>query len=218
MATEVKESAEAKEDGGKKLAALLLNKSALKAVLPAVSKERSRYTPDGIRLTEDFIEATDGHKAIRVTTPSIKGGFPSVRGFVPSGFTECLLPRSTAQELVDALSDTDRYAIPILGCAAISSDGDGAITAVVTDLDTTHILTPKAMRGKFPDIQAVLDMVKVNFSVALNPTFLREIAQAAEDLNADSIKIDFDEPTKAVRFEAKREGQTMTALLMPMRV
>jgi DNA polymerase III sliding clamp (beta) subunit (PCNA family) len=200
---------------------ILINKHNISAVLPAISNEESRYTMRAIHITEQFTEATDGHRAIRVSNPADADpkDFPCVPGFTPNGFKEGLLSLDAAKQLVKAFPKRCGH-MPILNHAAVTTHDD-KLQLAVTDLDNPQVFNPRPITGNFPDVQRVVDDAKAKcttFEITLGPEYLADMALAAHKFGATTITLKFADATSAVLMEAENpDHQQWTGVLMPRR-
>jgi hypothetical protein len=133
----------------------LLNRKNLLAT-KFTAQEESRYTINGILITENETVGTDGHILARVSLPTdvYVQDFPTIEGFTPNGFKSAVLPSKTAQELEKAIPKS-KYQ-PILNHAAVT-EHDGKLQLAVTDLESPRVITARPVEGTFPNWQAVFE-------------------------------------------------------------
>jgi hypothetical protein len=212
----------------------MLNKHNLN-VAQFASKEESRYTMNGVLVTPNETVATNGHYLVWCGKDSVEAeNYPLIPGFVGASeqFKPFILSRESA--LAIAKVTPSKAKIPILNHVAVSGDGS---QMAVTDLDRPQVFPVRPVEGKFPQWEVVVPKFEqAVFSISVNAEYLAAIAKQfagfVDDRNhkvtlsfyADSMKS--DEPVATVgrdvsghsiRFDGVRDGQGMTAVLMPVR-
>jgi hypothetical protein len=212
---------------------MLLNKHNLN-IAALCSKEESRFTLKAILVTPEASVETDGHQLIKVTLPNLKvESFPDIANKPKPVDTwkPFLLPASEALNIVKALPK--KSSIPVLKCAAVTeaTDQNGHASILVTDLEMTREFNPKKPEGNFPDYERVMPKdEEVEYRTAFNPELLGRVLKQVQDFISEDKTVrrgirhfngcilSFTKPNGALRIEAKNdEGQTMTAVVMPMR-
>ena len=201
---------------------LLLNKFNF-LVTDFLSQNESRYTLNGVNVSTKGTEATDGHVAVRISLPDQKGSvnYPSIRNFTPEHSPKpFLIPRDTAKRLRSAIPKDKN--IKILNHVAVGQGDEFTLELAVTDLNKTQVFQPHKMNGKFPDVDSVFALAEkdAQFEIAVNPDYLMRICRAAKSFTKNrfpAILLRFSSATGALGLYAKNdEGQTMSALVMPM--
>lgn len=103
----------------------MLNANNLKVAKIAREDDGSRYTLSAINVTPDYTEATDGHQALRVTTPKTCGevsDFPEVPGVQPvNEFPSFLLGKEQAENLLKMLGNK-KTPFPILNNIVVGAE------------------------------------------------------------------------------------------------
>lgn len=103
----------------------MLNANNLKVAKIATNDDGSRYTLSAINVTPDYTEATDGHQALRVTTPKTcgeVGDFPEVPGVQPvNEFPAFLLGKEQAENLLKMLGNK-KTPFPILNNIVVGAE------------------------------------------------------------------------------------------------
>jgi hypothetical protein len=204
---------------------MLLNKFNL-SIAKLASKEVSRFTLSGIHVTPKATVVTDGHSLMAVSTLETPAeGFPNR---TDSGLTlqDTFKPFNLSAELaLKAAADLPKRSnLPILQCAAIAVNGDPNKPKVLTTDLERHAEYPAMESANFPDWERVMPRTDAaNFAISLDARKLKPILEQfiafADTVSKDRAPVTFrfEDPTKAVRMDAKANEQTMTGLLMPMR-
>lgn len=214
----------------------MLNKHNL-TVAQFASKEANRYTMNGILVTPDATVATNGHYLVWCGTEPERESedYPQIEGFkgASDAFKPFVLDRDAALAIAKVTPSKEN--IPILNHVAVSEDGS---QIAVTDLDRPQVFPVRGMTGKFPQYEQVIPKLEdAVFAISVDASYLAQIARqfagfVSDERNhrvtlsfyADSLKS--DEPTATVgrdvsghpiRFDGVRDGQGMTAVLMPIR-
>lgn len=203
---------------------LLLNKHNFTPakILPKVG---DRYTCSALCITPEYTEATDGHRLVRVTNPKMEAkNYPVIDGFSPNGNPErFLLPGKTALVIQKAIPSSE--SIPILNYAAVTTEHGAqgqSLAVAVTDLSSPQVFRSRPDTTKYPDsTDKVLNPTDPPvFQLTVNAAYLSELAKMAAGFSSDncpSVTLTFYGKDKAVRMDAKGDGQHMTMVLMPMR-
>lgn len=204
---------------------ILLNKNNLRIVSFCAKKE-SRFTLSAIRVSAKGTCVTDGHQLVMVSLPvDCKAeSFPTVSTMpVGDGKEEGLLPRDFVAKLEKRIPV--KQPIPILNNVGLTFDGaEGSVHAVVTDLNTSEVLLSKMFAGNFPNVEAVIpaeNKIPV-FEFSVSADCLLELARSAGlhmgDAQTPAVKLKFYSEDSAMRMDCRNtEGQTWTAVLMPLR-
>lgn len=113
---------------------------------------------------------------------------------------------------------------PVLAHAVVYSKSDGAAFLGVTDLERSQVFQPRKLSGNFPDWQRLMpNQADAKFTIAFNAKYIAELMQQFMGASADPTKAfvtwRFTDNISAVRMDAVvGDAQTMTAILMPVRV
>ena len=205
---------------------LLLN-SANFLVTDFISKNQSRYSLNGLLVSDKGTCSTDGHICVRVSLPEQKGrNYPKIRNFTPDPDPKpFLIPRATATKLAAAIpKGKKKNGLPILKHVAVGQGDEFSLELAVTDLDNTQVFQPRRMNGQFPQVDVVFAQAEsdARFEIALNPDYLMRICRAAAKFSkgrTPAVLIRFSSADKALGIYAKNdEGQMMSAVVMPMRM
>ncbi len=200
---------------------VLLNGS-VRGVLPFVSRDGTRPVLQGVRVTPDYVEATDSYKLCRITLnsptaqdyPHLPGGESAVAE-IPEGGV--VVEGRTLGKALRSLPN--KSALPILSHVAVKPVGE-LVQLSSTDLGETSVLYSKRVSGISPDIDELLSRVRTNepkATVSVDVKHLRALIKGADDFGADVVTIEVREPLSPVVVLAEDSGQTFTALLMPVR-
>jgi DNA polymerase III sliding clamp (beta) subunit (PCNA family) len=204
----------------------MLNKHNL-SIASFTSKEASRYTLNGILVNPDSTVATNDHYLVWVSgnPESTAKDYPHIPGFAGASdtFVPFILGRDAA--LAIAKVTPSKESIPVLNHVAVSEDGS---VMAVTDLDRPQVFPIQPVEGKYPDYAAVIPKFEDAVArISVNAEYLAAIAKQfagfANDAHktvtlsfyADSGEKEID--NRPMRFDGTRDGQGMTAMLMPVR-
>jgi len=193
------------------------------------SKEESRFAITGILVEEHATVATNGHYLAWVSEDSAEASaFPIVPGFGAAAADErkkFLLDRESALAIAKAVPNGK--SLPILSHVAVKTEtnvenGETQGVLAVTDLERPQVFHPKPSSGQFPNYQAVIpDWDKAKFRISVNADYLALIAKAFAGFAGEphkTVVLSFYGEDHAMRFDGStRDGQGMTAVLMPMR-
>jgi hypothetical protein len=98
---------------------------------------------------------------------------------------------------------------------------DEATLATTTDMDTEKTISIKNKDSLYPDIENTMPKGEPIVSVQLSPAYLKTLCEIAIAMSEDDepINISFYEESKPLKLTTnnKKTGQTMTALIAPMR-
>jgi hypothetical protein len=169
---------------------MIIRAETLKAVLPAVSNDDTRYLLDGVHVRPDgTIEATNGSVAIQAKehTPMPDEDFPLIPGVEsfhgnPEGNT--LISTAIVTSVLSAIAK--RSTIPILQCVQLAKNGtDGTATLAATDLQAPRVAKIGPTEQPFPAIDRVMpkadkpDTVDVLFAVDVLETICKAARAAS---------------------------------------
>lgn len=209
---------------------MLLNKHNL-AIAALASKDETRHDLVGLHVTATCTEATDGHRAARVTLPNDDpADFPSAAGVALNGTMPSLVaPIPAVKALAKAIPGKSRH--PILRNALVDTAAaeGGTFKAVVTDLETTTPIEARALDVRFPDFDAIMPKSPPYVSVGINGKYLSEVAKIAADMadgRACAIRLEIPAPNETgevigpvvIRVSNAETGQEGVFLIMPVRL
>lgn len=203
---------------------VLLDRSC-KAAVPFASRDITRQPLTGIRITPDYIEATDSYKLVRIThadgpspldfpkTPDVDD---SPCGPIPP--EGVIVDAQTVARALGDLPGKGRGTLPILQRVAVKP-GDYTVALTVNDLDRAVTHTARRIEGAFPPIDDLLaSATGPSGTISFNPRFLAQVAKAFCDFGATYVTLECRGSMKPALMRAKNtERQTMTVLLMPVR-
>ncbi|SRR6266480_2804773 len=207
----------------------MLNKHNLN-VAQFASKDETRFAMSAILVEEHATVGTNGHYLAWVSEDSTEPArFPIVPGFGPAAGEErkrFLLDRESALQIAKAVPNGK--SLPILSHVAVKTEtnvenGETQGVLAVTDLERPQVFHPKPTSGQFPNYQAVVPKWEdAKFRIAVNAGYLAQIAKAYAGFveahgTSQTVVLSFYGESDAMRFDGQREGQGMTAVLMPIR-
>ncbi len=201
----------------------MLNKNNLNMAKLA-SKADSKYTLAGILVEPTRTVVTDGYSLMVMALPAIlPDDFPKNGDVVATGtFEPFLLPSDTAAKILKVLPKKE--SIPILNHAAIGSvskseNGGTQAVMMTTNLETSNRFDIHCIEGKFPNWQAVVsDPAAASMTLTANAEILIPLLQQFVYAGSPAVTVRIYGPEAAIRFDGvSKEGQHITAMLMPMR-
>lgn len=179
----------------------MINKNNL-LVADFASKENSRTSLLDVRFTPKETMATNGHYLVRVTNVQNDTIVTSDRSFS--------IPAKAIQAIKVKKGDA----------VELATNGTGSSWNLTTGVSTYHL---EESTTTFPNVDMIMPKDSPAMSIGFDPGYLAKLAKAFAAFQGDarqkSVKVSFWTPDKPIQIEAKNEdGQTMTALLMPMRL
>lgn len=196
---------------------MIVRKETLQAVLPATTKDDTRYflkailvEPNGRCIATNghiMLLATDEHPEPDVEYPSKGGLIPEFKGSPDVGV---LLPCDMAEGLIKAMPKGKRSTIPILNGVQVGTNGEEGFTVVATDLESvrTGHLQANGKDQTFPKYERVLVPAdRPHLKVCLNTEVLKALIKSAEAAcDTKLTTITFEIPT-----ETKHQGRKSVA-------
>lgn len=203
---------------------MLLNKHNL-SIASFCCAEKSRFTLDGILVTPSCTVVTDGHRLVKVTTPTQQGGsdaFPALPNFTAvAKWKPFIMPRVDAQEIARAIPKVNT--IPVLNHAAVGAATKDSVQVAVTDLERKQVFDVRPCTGNFPDYERVIPTGEPVLEVGLNAKYMAEAFDALAkfgDKRMSACMLRIREKANAVEIFGRNldTGQEMTHIVMPLRV
>lgn len=194
-------------------------------LLKVTSKDASRRMLQGVHMTPDYAEATDGHILARVPHPSCAtpdeapANWQPMAAEAPAGQ---VIHADSLADLARALPKKER--IPLLTLAAVGRAAEGGPLIGVTGLAIEERrLTLEVIEGTFPNAVSIWPQGEVKFRVALNPRLLRVLAELGENDAGTSVVFNLrslDDHTQPIEFaiNGSYDRRPITGLVMPMRL
>jgi len=150
----------------------------------SLAEKEARYYLNGIHVTPDYTEVTNGHYLIRVDAP-YKGkrkealkDCPIVNEQSPiEKECEFVIPADTAKEIEKNIPK--ERSLTQLNNAWVVEDKEETATFVTTDLETTKPVTFRKVDEKFPRTDAIIDDVskKAPITIGFNAEYMMKICQ-----------------------------------------
>ncbi len=207
---------------------MLFNRSAF-VVRHAASRDETRYHINGVRFEADgTLVATDGHRLYRVETPAEMldpADFPDCGDVTPTedALEAFTLPLAAANAIVKAIPKNGT--LPALRHARLdvaATNANGRARLVTTDLETVAPLEARKLEGDFPNYRQVMPEGEPVATVAFNAKYLADAAKAVVEFTGNpraALKLElFGELSPARITATNADGQTFTAIVMPMRL
>lgn len=189
------------------------------------SGDPTRYGINGVHVTANGVEATDGRIALRVPFSLIDSeNFPPIAG-TSNERVDANIPLAPLREALKQAAK-GKSSIPALNMVRFSTTaaGDKAQLAT-TDLDNERVINAKVIDGQFPKIDQVWPTEEPSLSICLSAELLVKIcAWSVKHGQTDSegntsIRFDFIDNLSCVRFSVRLEdGRDAKGVLMPMRM
>ena len=202
---------------------MIVRKETLQAVLPATTKDDTRYFLKAILVEPNGrCIATNGHIMLLATDehPEPDAEYPAKGGLIPefkgSPDVGVLLPGDVAEGLIKAMPQGKRSSIPILHGVQISTNGDEGYTVVATDLESvrTGHLQANGKDQTFPKYERVLVPAdRPHLKVCLSTEVLKALIKSAEAAcDTKLTTITFEIPTETKHQGHKPHDCTFTNL------
>lgn len=186
-----------------------------------------RYYLNGIHITEDFTEVTNGHYLMRVD--SVKKGehddLPEREGLKPDkSEINCTIGAKVSKEIEKAIPIYRKVSsLPILQHSWIVQNGveNGQVKFMTTDLEQDKVITADKIDGKFPSSDKVLadaKKEKVVAEISFNAEYMMKLCEQFKKAEIKKVRLTIHGETKAMELKGENidEQQKIKALLMPM--
>jgi len=190
----------------------------------SLAEKEARYYLNGIHVTPDYTEVTNGHYLIRVDAP-YKGkrkealkDCPIVNEQVPvEKECEFVIPADTAKEIEKNIPK--ERSLTQLNNAWVVEDTEETATFITTDLNTTKPITFRKIDGKSLNTNAVIDNVskKAPITIGFNAEYMMKICQQYKKADIKCVSLSLFGLKKAMKLEgtSTEHDQTITTVLMP---
>lgn len=213
------------------------------AVRHAASKDSTRHSLNGIHFKSDgSTEATDGHWLLQVKAEVPPDDeWPSAMGCGIKSSDEKLepfvLPLEACDAIAKAIPKRNTRSMPVLSHAAldvVETNANGSARFVTTDLATTTPVEAQKVDGVYPSTEQVVpNLGDMTLAFAVDLALLAKVAKAAKEVRAanggdtvalgarfyvNSLGPDAMSPIRIELYDKGGSGDTMTAIVMPMRL
>ncbi len=184
-----------------------------------------RHYLDGIHITPEFTEVTNGHYLVRVSRPEglEVADLPAVHeimtGKKKGQKIDFILPASAAKEIEKAIPKNGT--IPILRNAWLGDNtNEEYIEFISTDLETHRPIKARKIEAKYPNTEAVLPKTPPNMSIGFNPDLMIKLCQQFKKMKINAVKLDLRGITEAMALSGQcpETLQKIEALLMPIKI
>jgi hypothetical protein len=188
-------------------------------------QEEGRLVFCGIYVTPAGTCETDGHQAVIVSDQNTEQPnlFGDIEGVVPAEhFTPFILDRESALKISKAIpkkasNDAAKYAV----VDATSENNENAMVSV-NDVFRQEILRARKISGTFPDLSRVMPAPeKALVTMSVNPELLGNVLKVAQKFckghGSPSVTLRFYPAGNPIRIDVQGDGQSFTAVVMPMR-
>jgi hypothetical protein len=174
----------------------------------------------GLLVSPTSTVETDGHQLIVVTSPESQPSlFPPDDEIADAEeFTPFILDRDSALKLAKIIPKPKEGAPRELAVIDISTETDGTATLAVNDDDRRTIVKSEKIAGDYPNFGTLIPPVEsARFEISFSSDLLGKILSAFEKFSGQ-ITIRLFGANQGARIDAERDGQVMTAVVMPMRI
>lgn len=198
----------------------------LKAIAPFVSKDDTRPILGSVHVHTDHIVATDSYRLARIWFEGMGANdFPKIGDMSPMEGTldGVNLDGKTFLKALGSIPAKKKRGfrgsvLPILNNVAAIESGPHNVVLGVTNLDESTMFVARRIEGAFPNYEDLFPKDKPQAVVALNASFLGDMAKAVKEFGADHVLIETRTPLKPVIFRAKNaQGGRFEAIQMPVR-
>ena len=202
----------------------VLNKFSLD-LAALVDKEKGRYL-NGIHVTSEFTEVTNGSYAMRIDNVKID---PDDYPNGPNGekiYTEeidAMISDDVAKRIQKSIPGIRSASLPILQNAVpgqnIKKDGTN-MELITYDLEVWNPINFRPIEERYPNIDAVFPKDKSEMELGFNPDFMIRLCQQFKKNGVKVVKLSLYNANCAMQLEGKNSDtdQEIKALLMPCKV
>lgn len=205
----------------------MYNKTNFRIASLAPGKER--YYLDGIHITEDYTEVTNGHYLMRVD--SVKkdehDDLPEKEGMKPTkDEINCTIDAKVSKEIEKAIPTYNKVrTLPILQHAWVIQNGEdnNQVKFGTTDLEHDKILIANKIEGKYPNSESIIEGLKKEkpiTKISFNPEYMEKLCQQFRKAEIRGITLTIYRDKKAMQLKGENieEQQKIVAVLMPMKI
>lgn len=204
-----------------------INKNNLLAAKIAAGKNDNRSVLRNLHFTPEYVEALDGHRAIRITYPDqIKPeDLPEDIKTAPKEEIKPFL--ISAETLKDIKFPKTNKSSPTFMTQAFidveRTNSNGSAYMTLSNLESKQTPEFKKSEEVFPNVDGIFPKGKPTLQIAVNPNYLSELSDIAGTITKDAgnpcMLLSFYGPLNPFLLEAVdfSANQKMSGLLMPMR-
>ena len=193
----------------------------------SLAEKESRYYLNGLHVTPNYTEVTNGHYLIRVDAPfsgkrkEVLKDLPTPNNYKPvTKESKFILPADTARELEKNIPN--ERSITILNNAWLVEDKEDEATFITTDMQTTKPVTFRKVDQRFPNTDSILEKIPKDapITIGFNPDYMIKICQQYKKAGIQGVALSLYGTETAMKIQGKdvHNEQTITSLLMPMKV
>jgi len=192
-------------------------------VTKAASTDETRYVLNGVYLeeTEKGLKATATDGCILATVEDIDkamGAEDFPVNVMPkdaeNGAVAAIVPTAAFNDIVKAVPK--RVTLPVLERVAVVM-GKATSTMGVTDLQNPTIKVAQNIDGVYPKYEQIIPRDKPALAISFDPEYMLKVCQIAKSFGLRGMKMEFTTPESPVKVSGKRDGQSLTIVLMPLR-
>lgn len=176
----------------------------------------------GLLVSPTGTTATDGRQLITVSAPEVQPNLFRANGIEPAEFfTDFILDRESALKIAKAIpndKETPELNYAVIDC---STENNETATLAIDENIRQEIVKARKIDAKYPSCEKLIpDKDRAKFTIRFNPTVLLPVLKAfdkfAKDQPSPSFTMRLYSAREGIRIDAMSNGQTMTAIVMPM--
>ena len=174
----------------------------------------------GLLVSPHSTTETDGRQLVIVTAPEAQPSlFPADDGIMEAEeFTPFILDKASALKLATVMPKPKEGDTREMAVIDVSTETDGTATLAINDDERRVIVKSEKIAGDFPNVGKLIpDIDRARFEISFNSDLLVPVLKAFQAFSM-SMTIRMFDSTGGMRIDAERDGQTMTAVVMPMRI
>lgn len=185
------------------------------------------YYHNGVHVTPEHTEVTNGHYLARVTVPfrgkelkEALNNLPKVENHEPkksNGDNEFTFPAKATVEVERSIPK--ETSLRQLNNAWITENTTEEEAEFVSyDMETVRPMKARKIEGRWPKSEAIFENLgKPEMTLGFSPEYMLKICQVFKKMKLRAIRLDIYGEKKAMRMMGRtEEGQEVTVLLMPM--
>lgn len=197
----------------------VLNKFSLDLVI--LAEKENRYYLNGLHVTSEFTEVTNGHYVMRISNVKVD---PNDYPVGPNGETlytkpiDIIVPTEVVKRLQKNIPT--KVHIPILQNAipgGNTKEDMSSVEFVMFDLTVWSPIIFKPENAKYPNTDAVMPEKQAELEIGFNPDYMIKICQQFKKNGVGCVKLSLYGAESAMQLEGKNmdTNQEIKAVLMP---
>jgi len=204
----------------------VLNKHSLDLfLLVDKNKAMKRDVLNGIHVTGEFTEVTNGHYAMRISNNHMHHddypNGPNGEKISDKKEVDIVVPVEVAKKLQKNLPKMK--SLPMMENAVFgenTKEDNSNVEIITYDLEAWNPVNFKPIEDKFPDMDAVIPKKQAEIEIGFNPDYMIKLCQQFKKNGVDTVKLSIHSPTEVMVLDGwnSRTDQEIKALLMPKKV